>query len=89
MSEHGIGLKINSLRLASSTLIITKTRPVIEYGCSTSFLSIALLSTSFLKDSGSSHLVAPLVSFEIRNKRISKKLTPQSEHFLDIIAKYT
>jgi hypothetical protein len=32
--------------------------------------------------------VAPLVSYEVRNKRIYKELTPNADHFLTIIAKY-
>jgi hypothetical protein len=33
--------------------------------------------------------VAPLVCFELRNKKIVKELTPHPNHFLDIISKYT
>ena len=61
LSEHGIGLKLNSLRLAQTILIITKTNPIIEYGSATSFLSIAMLSLNFIKETGSNYLVAPLV----------------------------
>lgn len=43
-SEHGLGLKLACLRLASSSLIITKTRPVSEFGTTSFYLSIALLS---------------------------------------------
>lgn len=42
--EHGISLKLSALRLASTTLIITKTKPTYEYGRSEQYLSIALLS---------------------------------------------
>lgn len=34
-SEHGVNLKLAALRLAKSALIITKTKPVIEFGSST------------------------------------------------------
>jgi sensor histidine kinase YesM len=35
LGEHGIGLKLNALRLGHSMLIITKTKGVMEYGCQT------------------------------------------------------
>lgn len=33
-SEHGINLKLSALRLANNALIITKTKPIVEYGSS-------------------------------------------------------
>ena len=88
LSEHGVGLKLSGLRLANTILIVTKTKPIVEYGSSSSFLSIGLLSTHFIKDTQSTLLVAPIVSIEIKNKRIARHLTPQPEHFLGIIASY-
>jgi hypothetical protein len=90
-SEHGVGLKLNSLRLALSTLIITKTKPVSEFGSIVYYLSIGLLSTEFMKkaDGLNGYLCAPLVSMEIKNKRIHKNLTPEPEHFLNMISQYT
>lgn len=90
-SEHGIGLKLSCLRLASSTLIITKTKPVVECGMQSCFISFGLLSHDFMKkaDSMNGFLVAPIVSLEIRNNRISKNLTPEPEHFLSLIASFT
>ena len=35
MSEHGINLKLSSLRLASTCLIISKTKPTFSFGSST------------------------------------------------------
>lgn len=32
LSEHGIGLKLDGFRLGSTVLIITKTKPVVEFG---------------------------------------------------------
>jgi hypothetical protein len=71
-SEHGVGLKLACLRLAGSSLIITKTKPVTEYGMQTFYISFGLLSHDFMKkaDSMNGLLVAPYVSIEIRNKRI-------------------
>jgi hypothetical protein len=86
MSEHGIGLKINAIRLGMTALIITKTKPTFEYGSFTSYLSIGLLSTKFIADAGSSQLIAPIVSFELKNKKIVKYLTPAPTHFLKLIA---
>ena len=90
-SEHGIGLKLNSLRLAQSTLIITKTRPVSEFGTTSHFLSFGLISSEFMKkaDSMNGFLSAPIVSYEIKNKKISKPLTPEPEHFLTMISNFT
>ena len=44
MSEHGIGLKLNALRLGNTLLIISKTKPTNDYGSMTSYLTIGLLS---------------------------------------------
>jgi hypothetical protein len=90
-SEHGIGLKLSCLRLAATTLIVTKTKPVIECGIASYFVSFGLLSHDFMKkaDSINGFLVAPIVSLEIRNRRISKNLTPEPDHFLSLIASFT
>lgn len=71
-SEHGMGLKVNSFRLAQTTLIISRTKPVYDCGSSTFFISFGLLSTEFMRQAGNSNglLVAPLISMEIKNKRI-------------------
>lgn len=52
-------------------------------------MSIALLSFKFIQDSGSQFLVAPLVTYELRNKKIMKCLTPNPDKFLSMIANYT
>jgi Histidine kinase-, DNA gyrase B-, and HSP90-like ATPase len=90
-SEHGVGLKLACLRLASSTLIISKTRPVSEFGTTSYYLSIALLSSEFMKkaDSMNGYLTAPIVSFEIKNRKITKHLTPEPDHFLQMISNFT
>lgn len=33
-SEHGINMKLSLLRLSDTTIIISKTKPVVEYGSS-------------------------------------------------------
>jgi|LauGreDrversion4_2_1035121.scaffolds.fasta_scaffold44368_2 hypothetical protein len=90
-SEHGIGLKLNALRLAQSTLIITKSRPVSEFGTTSHFLSFGLVSIEFMKkaDSMNGFMAAPIVSYEIKNKKVSKSLTPEPDHFLNMIANFT
>jgi hypothetical protein len=90
-SEHGIGLKLCALRLAQSTLIITKTRPVTEYGTTSHYLSFGLLSSEFMKkaDSVNGFLTAPIVTYEIKNRKVSKALTPEPEHFLTMISNFT
>lgn len=88
-SEFGVNLKLSLLRLSDTTIIISKTKPVIEYGSSTQYLSIALLSLEFIKDAGSNFLIAPLISYEIRNKKIMKCLTPNPESYLGLILKYS
>ena len=40
-------------------------------------------------DLTSEYLVAPLVIMEIKNKRVTNYLTPNSNHYLDIISKFT
>ena len=90
-SEHGVGLKLACLRLASTSLVITKTKPTFDCGTSSFYISFGLLSSDFLKkaDSMNGYLVAPIVSLEIRNKRISKHLTPEPDHFLNMLASFT
>lgn len=90
-SEHGIGLKLACLRLASTSLIVTKTKPIIECGMQSFFVSFGLLSHDFMKkaDAINGFLVAPIVSLEIKNRRISRNLTPEPEHFLSLIASFT
>eukprot|EP00347_Sterkiella_histriomuscorum_P007476 403348772 len=88
-SEHGINLKICALRLANNALIITKTKPIVEYGSTSQYLSIALLSIKFVEDASSQFLVCPIIAFELKNKKIIKNLTPQPEHFLNKISHYT
>lgn len=87
-SEHGVGLKLACLRLASTTLIITKTKPIYECGTSSCYVSFGLLSNDFIKkaDSINGFLVAPIVALEIKNRRVTKHLTPEPDHFLDLIS---
>ena len=40
-------------------------------------------------DSLNGYLVAPIVSYEFKNKRVTKHLTPEPEHFLNLISQYT
>ena len=77
-SEHGLGLKLSCLRLASNSLIISKTKPIYDCGTAISFISVGLLSTEFIKkaDAVNGFLVAPLIAFEMKGKRFSKNLTP-------------
>lgn len=88
-SEFGVNLKLSLLRLSDTTIIISKTKPVIEYGSSSQYLSIALLSIEFIKDAGSNFLIAPLISYEIRNMKIIKCLTPNPDSYLGLILKYS
>ena len=89
LCEHGINLKLSALRLGSSVLILTKTKPKFEFGTSSQYLSIGLLSYKFLQKCNSQFLVAPMIAFEIRNKKIYRPLTPNPYYFLEIMAKYT
>ncbi len=90
-SEHGIGLKLACLKLGQSSLIITKTRPTTEFGTTSFYISIGLISSEFMKkaDSLNGFLTAPIISYEIRNKKISKCLTPEPDHFLSLISQFT
>jgi len=40
-------------------------------------------------DSLNGYLSAPLVSYEIKNRKIAKTLTPEPEHFLHLISSFT
>ena len=90
-AEHGVGLKLNCLRLARTSLIITKTRPVLEFGMLSYYISFSLISSDFMKkaDSANGFLVAPIVSLEVKNRRIQKQLTPEPDHFLNMMSTFT
>ena len=77
--------------MASSSLIITKTKPISDCGTVSFYISIGLLSSDFIKnaDALNGFLVAPIVSFEVKNRRISKNLTPEPDHFLNMISEFT
>ena len=53
-SEHGLGLKLNALRLGKTCVIVTRCKD---------FVSVGLLSQKFIEDAGLTYLVAPLVCF--------------------------
>lgn len=79
-SEHGIGLKLNALRLGKTCLIISRNNDNVSFG---------LLSQKFVEDSGLSYLVAPLVCFKIQNETTFIPLTPYAEKLLQVIVSYT
>jgi hypothetical protein len=47
-----------------------------------------MLSSSFIKDSGSPYLVAPIVSFKVEDKEMIP-ITPLPEKFVNLILAYT
>jgi hypothetical protein len=53
-AEHGIGLKINTLRLGKTCLILTRKNNKV---------SVGLLSQKFMQDAGVSFMLAPLVCY--------------------------
>lgn len=40
-------------------------------------------------DSLNGFLTAPIVSYEVKNRKFTKILTPEAEHFLGIISQFT
>ena len=40
-------------------------------------------------DSLNGFLAAPIVSYEVKNKRLGKALTPEPDHFLAMISAFT
>lgn len=79
-SEHGLGLKLNALRLGKTCLILSRCQD---------YVSVGLLSQNFIEDAGLSYLVAPLVSFKVQNQTTFIPLTPFSEKLLKVIVRYT
>lgn len=47
LCEHGMSLKLNSLRLGDTVLIISKTKPAMDGNIMVQYLSIGLLSLKF------------------------------------------
>ncbi len=55
-AEHGVGLKLNALRIGKTCLILTR---------SGNNVSVGLLSLQFIADAGLNYIVAPVVSYEV------------------------
>jgi hypothetical protein len=78
-SEHGIGLKINALRLGDTCLIVSRQ----DWN-----VSVGLISLKLIADSGSNYIVAPLVSFTIDNNEVFIPQTPFGDQLLQVVARY-
>jgi hypothetical protein len=78
-SEHGIGLKINALRLGTTCLIVSRQGRNV---------SIGLISLKIISDSGSNFIVAPLVCFTIDKNEVFIPQTPFSDQLLKVVARY-
>ena len=98
--------KLAALRLADHTLIISRQERVLKDTKKKSDepwyeITIGMLSSKFIKDSGSSKLVAPIVSFRMQKKANMQEaedyseacnlepLTPLPDKFLGLIHSYT
>lgn len=79
-AEHGIGLKINALRLGKTCLILTRKNNQV---------SVGLLSQKFIQDAGVSFIVAPLVCYQVQLDGTFLPLTPYADKILSLIVEYT
>ena len=81
--EHGIGLRIAALRLGQTSLVITKTSPSESNGLQ--YLTIAMISVRFVKNSASEHLIVPMLCYKIECKSSCISVTPHSDIIFDQI----
>ena len=79
-AEHGIGLKINALRLGKTCLILSRKNNQV---------SVGLLSQKFLQDAGVSFILAPLVCYQVNIDGAFLPLTPYADKILSLIVSYT
>lgn len=88
-SEHGVGFKINSMRLGETALVVSKYIEI-EYENTAqrarkekTYISFGLLSSEFIENTNSANLVAPVACFELLgNSQSYQSLMPNSENFL-------
>ena len=85
--EHGMGLKLNALRLGRTCLIMTKSKAPNKPN--TQHFQIGLLSLRFLQDASCDYLVAPMLAYEIREKTTFVPVTPQSKQIFRTIQRYS
>jgi hypothetical protein len=85
LAEHGIGFKVNALRLGDTVLVLTKKQETqTEFMVSAGLLSVKLINR--MQSEG--NLVAPICSFLINvdSEIQPKELTPFAFKYLEIIA---
>ena len=86
MAEHGIGMKLSSLRLGNTSLIVTKTNPCNQTGIQ--YLTVGLISVEFHRDTSEEHLVVPLICYQVKNKEAFLPLTPSTTQVFNLMKKY-
>ena len=86
LAEHGIGLKLASLRLGKNCLILSKTSPQAQIGVQ--YFSVALFSVDFVKKENTPFFAAPLLSFTIRDKQSFHELTGLTSQMFAQIKKH-
>jgi hypothetical protein len=92
-AQHGIGLKLNALRLGSTCLIISKTHHKQSDNSLTPKeyrVSVSLISLKFLHDASTNFLIAPMVCWKIRKPTVFgwEPITPFSSEVFSFIARY-
>ena len=86
ISEHGIGVKLSSLRLGETCFIITKTNPSNQTGIQ--YLTVGLISVELHRDTGEEYLVVPLICYQIKNNETFVPLTPSTAQVFKLMNKY-
>ena len=87
LADHGINLKLSSLRLGETCLIISKTSPQNQVGVQ--YLTIGFISVQFHKDLSEEYLSIPIICYQIKNKESFLPLTDAPELVLEVMKKYT
>lgn len=78
-AEHYVGVKLGSLRLGKTVVILTRTRNTVSLG---------LISQRLQTDLGLPYLVAPMITFEIKEIDALVPRTPHSQQVFALIASY-
>lgn len=82
-SEHGLGFKLSSMRLADSALVLSKFKQSDQLGIS--YLSVGLLSKSVSSQHEQKSIVSLTVVYQVKNSESFVPLTPYPEDVMSLI----
>ena len=86
LADHGISLKLSTLRLGETGLIITKTNPQNQPGIQ--YLTIGLISVQFHRDLYEEYLNIPIICYQIKNQETFLPITESPDLIFSVMKKY-